>query len=60
MPISDKFSEYTSGLSSPICGGFDIAPEDATNLASVTRAIIRFKMTDQLTSLMLDGPKLLE
>jgi hypothetical protein len=40
MSISDKFSEYTSGLSSPICGGFDIAPDDATDLSSVTRAII--------------------
>ena len=40
MSISDKFSEYTSGLSSPICGGFDITPDDATDLASVTRAII--------------------
>ncbi|MFT5796153.1 MAG: hypothetical protein ACI84R_000199 [Candidatus Azotimanducaceae bacterium] len=40
MPISDKFSEYTSGLSSPICGGFDITPDDATDLVSLTRAII--------------------
>jgi hypothetical protein len=40
MSISDKFSEYTSGLSSPICGGFDITPNDASDLSSVTRAII--------------------
>ena len=40
MPISDKFREYTSGLSSPICGGFDIAPDDAADLVSLTRAIV--------------------
>ncbi len=40
MPIADKFSEYTSGLSSPIFGGFDITPDDATDLVSLTRAII--------------------
>jgi len=40
MPIPDKFSEYTSGLSSPICGGFEITPNDATDLVSLTRAII--------------------
>ena len=40
MSISDKFSEYSSGLSSPICGGFDIAPDDSVDLISVTRAII--------------------
>jgi hypothetical protein len=40
MPIPDKFSEYTSGLSSPICGGFEIIPDDASDLVSLTRAII--------------------
>lgn len=40
MPISDKFSEYTFGLSSPISGGFYITPDDATDLVSLTRAII--------------------
>lgn len=40
MPISDKFSEYTSGLSSPICGGFDITPDDAADVTTLTRAII--------------------
>ena len=39
-PISDKFSEYTFGLSSPISGGFYITPDDATDLVSLTRAII--------------------
>jgi hypothetical protein len=40
MPISDRFSEFTSGLSSPICGGFDIAPDDSADLQTVTRAFI--------------------
>ena len=40
MPIPDKFSDFTSGLSSPICGGFDITPDDATDLQGMTRAIV--------------------
>lgn len=40
MPISDSFSDFTPGLSSPICGGFDVTPDDATDLSGLTRAII--------------------
>lgn len=40
MPISDNFSDFTPGLSSPICGGFDISPDDVTDLQNVTRAIV--------------------
>lgn len=40
MPISDNFSEFTSGLSSPVCGGFDITPDDAADLQNTTRAVI--------------------
>lgn len=40
MPISDDFSEFTPGLSSPVFGGFDITPDDGTDLQGVTRAVI--------------------
>lgn len=40
MPISDTFKDYTPGLSSPICGGFDVIADDAADLPSVTRALM--------------------
>lgn len=40
MPITDTFSDFTTGLSSPVCGGFDIAPNDGADLQGITRAII--------------------
>ncbi|HCI06792.1 hypothetical protein N8Z32_02205 [Ascidiaceihabitans sp.] len=40
MTISDTFGDFTPGLSSPICGGFDIVPDDAVDLQNVTRAIV--------------------
>lgn len=40
MPIFDPFSQYQPGLSSPIQGGFDIVPDDATDLSAVTRAVM--------------------
>jgi len=40
MPISDNFRGFAAGLSSPIQGGFDIAPTDGTDLAEVTRALM--------------------
>ncbi|MEM8654399.1 MAG: hypothetical protein AAGF36_06610 [Pseudomonadota bacterium] len=39
MPISDMFSTYQPGLSSPVQGGFDITPDDGADLAQVTRAL---------------------
>jgi hypothetical protein len=40
MTISDTFGDFTPGLSSPICGGFDIVPDDSVDLQNVTRAIV--------------------
>ena len=40
MPLIDNFSDYSSGLSGPICGGFDITPSDADEISQVTRAIM--------------------
>ena len=40
MPISDPFESFHTGLNSPIEGGFDITPDDATDLPSVTRALM--------------------
>ncbi|MEL6885380.1 MAG: hypothetical protein AAFP87_12790 [Pseudomonadota bacterium] len=40
MPISDQFQQYQPGLSSPVQGGFDVTPGDATDLAEVTRALM--------------------
>ena len=40
MPISDKFQQYQPGLSSPVQGGFDVTPDDATDLPEVTRALM--------------------
>ena len=40
MTILDTFGDFTPGLSSPICGGFDIVPDDVVDLPTVTRAIV--------------------
>ena len=40
MTISDTFGDFTPGLSSPVCGGFDIVPDDAVDLQNLTRAIV--------------------
>jgi hypothetical protein len=40
MPTFDNFHDYSAGLTGPICGGFTIAPDDATDVAQVTRAIM--------------------
>ena len=40
MPIPDSFSSFDTGLTGPICGGFDITPDDANDLASITRALM--------------------
>ncbi len=39
MPATDKFELNTPGLTSPASIGFAITPDDATDLALVTRAI---------------------
>ena len=40
MPIIDLFSDYQPGLSSPASGGFDITPDDASDLAVLPRAVM--------------------
>lgn len=40
MPITDEFSSFDTGLSGPICGGFDIAPNDDSDLHTVTRGVM--------------------
>ncbi|WP_338549492.1 spike base protein, RCAP_Rcc01079 family [Roseovarius phycicola] len=40
MPITDNFASFDTGLTGPICGGFDITPEDANDLATIPRAIM--------------------
>ncbi|MCX8226377.1 MAG: hypothetical protein OTI35_09900 [Sulfitobacter sp.] len=40
MPTIDNFDDFSAGLTGPICGGFAIAPDDTTDVAQVTRAIM--------------------
>ena len=40
MPISDPFHSHYSGLSSPVCGGFDIMPDDTADLNQLTRGLM--------------------
>ncbi|MEL7091924.1 MAG: hypothetical protein AAFN94_09340 [Pseudomonadota bacterium] len=40
MPISDQFSDFQPGLSSPVQGGFDVVPADGADLGQVTRALM--------------------
>lgn len=40
MPTFDQFHDYSAGLTGPICGGFDIAPDDQADIEQVTRAIM--------------------
>lgn len=38
--MSDPFAGYTSGLESPLSNGFDVTPNDTTDLLTSTRAIM--------------------
>lgn len=40
MSINDPYETLTTGLSSPICGGFDITPHETNDLTVLTRAIM--------------------
>lgn len=40
MPIFDQFQDHHNGLTGPICGGFDITPDDANDLAQMTRGVM--------------------
>jgi hypothetical protein len=39
LPMKDKFSGFTHGLTAPLSDGFDIMPDDTEELSEVTRAI---------------------
>jgi len=40
MPIHDPFAAYSKTLTDPVTGGFAITPDDDTELAAVTRALL--------------------
>lgn len=40
MPTIDNFHDYSAGLTGPICGGFDITPDDTVDAEQVTRAVM--------------------
>ena len=37
--MKDTFSGFTHGLTAPLRGGFDITPDDTSELSEVTRAV---------------------
>ncbi|WIY26004.1 spike base protein, RCAP_Rcc01079 family [Parasedimentitalea psychrophila] len=40
MPAEDNFEVYAASLTSPIIDGFDITPDDGTDLTKVTRGLM--------------------
>lgn len=40
MPILDNFQDHQGGLTGPICGGFDVTPNDSVDLAQMTRGVM--------------------
>ena len=40
MPIPDQFDDFSNSLTGPICGGFDVTPDDSVNLPMMTRALM--------------------
>ena len=40
MPIIDQFDSYSPSLTGPVTGGFDITPDDATDLTTLPRALM--------------------
>ena len=40
MPILDIFQDHHNGLTGPICGGFDVTPDDGSDLATMTRGVM--------------------
>ena len=36
MPIPDQFDDFSNSLTGPICGGFDVTPDDSVNLPMMT------------------------
>ena len=40
MPNFDQVHDYSAGLTGPVCGGFDIVPDDQADIEQMTRAIM--------------------
>ena len=40
MPIKDRFDDYSPGLTGPISGGFDVTPDDGTDLSELPQALM--------------------
>ena len=40
MPIVDHFKDYSTGPTAPITSGFDVTPDDLTDLPVLTRAFL--------------------
>jgi len=40
MPITDHFESYNTGLTGPLVGGFDVLPDDGTDLPTLPRALM--------------------
>ena len=40
MPIIDQFASFSSDLTGPITGGFDVTPNDGVDLPTLPRALM--------------------
>jgi hypothetical protein len=40
MPITDHFDSFSSGLTSPVTGGFEVTPDDGADLTIMPRALM--------------------
>ena len=40
MPINDPFASHAQSLNGPVTGGFDVTPDDTTDLAPLPRALM--------------------
>lgn len=40
MPRLDIFQDHHNGLTRPICGGFDVTPDDGGDVATMTRGVM--------------------
>lgn len=40
MPITDRYDSFTPDLTGPAISGFDVAPDDGVDLATLPRALM--------------------
>lgn len=40
MAITDHFDSFSSGLTGPVTGGFDVTPDDGADLTTLPRALM--------------------